>query len=111
MYARFEKTLIQGLKVIEILVKKNLVTLTKIKNVNPNAVLFKSLDGADQNKININTANIELICYGVLSNNLDASEADLMLVLLKNLHEASVVADVIKTNTREQASYSCWFDI
>ena len=111
MYARFEKTLIQGLKVIEILIKKNLVTLTKIKNVNPNDVLFKSLDGADQNKININTANIELICYGVLSTNLDASDADFMLVLLKNLHETSVVADVIKTNTREQASYSCWFDI
>ena len=85
--------------------------LTKIKNFNQNAVIFKSLDDSDQNEININAENIELICYGIFSTHLDASEADFTAVLLKHLHETSVLVHLIETNTREQANCSLWSDM
>ena len=85
--------------------------LTKIKTFHQNAVIFKSLDNSDQNEININVANIELICYDIFSTHPDASKADLTAVSLKHLHETSVLVDLIEANTREQANCSLWSDM
>ena len=84
--------------------------LTKIKTFHQNVVIFKSLDNSDQNEININVANIELICYDIFSTHPDASKADLTAVSLKHLHETSVLVDLIEANTREQANCSLWSD-
>ena len=67
--------------------------LTKIKNFNQNAVIFKSFNNSDQSKININAANIELIYYDIFSTHPDASEAEPTAVLLKHLYETSVLVD------------------